>query len=292
MPHRGARPASAPIPSRSIDARMMTVCSSRSAAGRWGVRRHISSTRSTRAFRRQRQAISSGGGWSAPNKKEALVAATPVAVGIVGLGRWAKVLTRASLGSDALEDRRRLQPLGGESRGLRAGIRHRGGARPRRHAGRPRHRGRHPHGARTSSTCRSRAQVAAAGKHVYTEKPIASTLEDGLEIEALERLHGVTVTVGHSARLMAGIRAHPRGDRRRRARPRRLHRGQFLQRARARAHAHRPGAGTRTRRRAARSRSSPSTSSTCCTTSAARSSRRARWPPSSRRSAPRSTTSR
>jgi predicted dehydrogenase len=49
-------------------------------------------------------------------------------------------------------------------------------------------------------------EVAKAGKHVYTEKPIAATLEDGLEIEALEAKYGVTVTVGHSARLMAGIR--------------------------------------------------------------------------------------
>ena len=50
-------------------------------------------------------------------------------------------------------------------------------------------------------------EVARAGKHVYTEKPIASTLEEGLEIEALEHRHGVTVTVGHSARLMAGIKS-------------------------------------------------------------------------------------
>jgi predicted dehydrogenase len=49
-------------------------------------------------------------------------------------------------------------------------------------------------------------RVAMAKKHVYTEKPIAATLEDGLSIEALEHQHGVTVTVGHSARLMAGIR--------------------------------------------------------------------------------------
>src|SRR4030088_946645 len=49
-------------------------------------------------------------------------------------------------------------------------------------------------------------EVARAGKHVYTEKPIASTLEEGLENEALEHRHGVTVTGGHSARLMAGIR--------------------------------------------------------------------------------------
>jgi predicted dehydrogenase len=49
-------------------------------------------------------------------------------------------------------------------------------------------------------------KVAAAKKHVYTEKPIAHNLEDGLEIAALEKKYGVTVTVGHSARLMAGIR--------------------------------------------------------------------------------------
>ncbi|MGZ8264970.1 MAG: Gfo/Idh/MocA family protein [Burkholderiales bacterium] len=48
--------------------------------------------------------------------------------------------------------------------------------------------------------------VAQAGKHVYTEKPIATTLEDGLRIAALQERYGVTVTVGHSARLMAGIR--------------------------------------------------------------------------------------
>ena len=49
-------------------------------------------------------------------------------------------------------------------------------------------------------------RALAAGKHVLIEKPIAATLEDGLEIEALEAKYGVTVTVGHSARLMAGVR--------------------------------------------------------------------------------------
>lgn len=49
-------------------------------------------------------------------------------------------------------------------------------------------------------------QIAKAGKHIYTEKPIASTLEDGLAIEALQSQYGVTVTVGHSARLLGGIR--------------------------------------------------------------------------------------
>jgi predicted dehydrogenase len=49
-------------------------------------------------------------------------------------------------------------------------------------------------------------EVAKARKHIYTEKPIASTLEEGLEIAALQEKYGITVTVGHSARLMAGIR--------------------------------------------------------------------------------------
>lgn len=48
--------------------------------------------------------------------------------------------------------------------------------------------------------------VAKAGKHVYTEKPIADTLENGLRIEALEKKYGVRVMVGHSARLLKGTR--------------------------------------------------------------------------------------
>lgn len=49
-------------------------------------------------------------------------------------------------------------------------------------------------------------RAARAGKHVYTEKPIASTLDDGLRITALERAHGVRVAVGHCARLLIGNR--------------------------------------------------------------------------------------
>ena len=49
-------------------------------------------------------------------------------------------------------------------------------------------------------------QVARAGKQVYTEKPIANTLESGLAIEALQEHYGVQVMVGHSARLLKGIR--------------------------------------------------------------------------------------
>ena len=49
-------------------------------------------------------------------------------------------------------------------------------------------------------------EVAAAGKHVYTEKPIANTLENGLRIEALQETHGIQVMVGHGARLLKGAR--------------------------------------------------------------------------------------
>ena len=50
------------------------------------------------------------------------------------------------------------------------------------------------------------AEAAKAKKHVYIESPIAASLEQGLEIAALEQKYGITVTVGCSARFMAGIR--------------------------------------------------------------------------------------
>src|SRR5215216_1658684 len=129
-----------------------------------------------------------------------------VKVGIVGLGRWAKVLTRASLQSAE------LKIVAGYSRSeeKRSAFRKEFGI------------------AVTPDLVTMLAdreiegviltvpneqhlplarEVANAGKHVYTEKPIASTLEEGLAIEALEKTYGVSVTVGHSARLMAGIRA-------------------------------------------------------------------------------------
>jgi predicted dehydrogenase len=128
-----------------------------------------------------------------------------VNVGIVGLGRWAKVLTRAARKSD------KLKIVAGFSR-----------SQEKRDAfqqemGVP--------GVPDLATMLAdpaikgviltvpneqhlpvAREVARAGKHVYTEKPIASTLEEGLEIEALEHRHNVTVTVGHSARLMGGIK--------------------------------------------------------------------------------------
>jgi predicted dehydrogenase len=128
-----------------------------------------------------------------------------VKVGIVGLGRWAKVLTCASLQSDE------LKIVAGYSRSEEKRVAFAGEFGI----------------AVTPDLVTMLAdreiegviltvpneqhlplarEVAKAGKHVYTEKPIASTLEDGLEIEALEKTFGVTVTVGHSARLMGGIR--------------------------------------------------------------------------------------
>src|SRR6266853_1301265 len=102
-----------------------------------------------------------------------------VKLGIVGLGRWAKVLTRASLKSS------KLKIVAGYSRSEVKGV---------------------ILTVPNEQHLPVALEVARAGKHVYTEKPIASTLEEGLEIEALERRHDVTVTVGHSARLMGGIR--------------------------------------------------------------------------------------
>jgi len=129
----------------------------------------------------------------------------PVRVGIVGLGRWAKVLARAAAQSD------KIRIVAGYSRSeeKRAAFQQETGVPSVPDMGAmladPGIQGviltvpNEQHWPLSE-------QVAAAGKHVYTEKPIAHTLEDGLRIAALEREHGVTVTVGHSARLMAGIR--------------------------------------------------------------------------------------
>ena len=129
----------------------------------------------------------------------------PVKVGIVGLGRWARVLTRAAAKSSKIkivsaysrsEDRRQAfqQELGIPSvpdmktmlanqdiKGVILTV-------------------------PNEQHLPVAEEVARAKKHIYTEKPIANTLEDGLKIAALEKAHGITVTVGHSARLMAGIR--------------------------------------------------------------------------------------
>ena len=129
----------------------------------------------------------------------------PVKLGIVGLGRWAKVLASAARPSD------RLNIVAGYSRTAekRAAFEKETGVPPvadlKTMLANPEIKG-------VVLTVPNEQhfplaeEVAKAKKHVYTEKPIAQTLEDGLKIAALEQQYGVTVTVGHSARLMAGIR--------------------------------------------------------------------------------------
>jgi predicted dehydrogenase len=134
------------------------------------------------------------------------VMSTPVKLGIVGLGRWAKVLTRAAAKSD------KFKIVAGYSRSedKRQEFQREFGVPPvsdlKTMLSDPEIKG-------VILTVPNEqhlplaAEVAKARKHVYTEKPIANTLEDGLAIGDLEAKYGVTVTVGHSARLMAGIRA-------------------------------------------------------------------------------------
>jgi predicted dehydrogenase len=129
----------------------------------------------------------------------------PVKVGIVGLGRWAKVLTRAAAKSE------KIKIVAGYSRSeeKRLAFERELGvpAVPEMKAMLS-----NPEIEGVILTVPNEqhlpiaTEVAKARKHVYTEKPIASTLDEGLEIAALEGKYGVTVTVGHSARLMAGIR--------------------------------------------------------------------------------------
>ena len=50
------------------------------------------------------------------------------------------------------------------------------------------------------------AEAAKAKKHIYIESPIAETLEQGLEIASLGGKEEITVTVGGCARFMGGLR--------------------------------------------------------------------------------------
>jgi predicted dehydrogenase len=140
---------------------------------------------------------------------------TPIKVGIVGLGRWASVLARAASKSD------KIQVVAGYSRSeeKRTAFTQQMGVPAA------------PDLATLLANPEIQGviltvpneqhlpvalEVAKAGKHIYTEKPIANTLEDGLRIEALQQQYGVQVIVGHSARLLAGTRlikqAIDRGD--------------------------------------------------------------------------------
>jgi predicted dehydrogenase len=130
---------------------------------------------------------------------------SPTRVAIVGLGRWAKVLTRA------LDKSEKLKIVAGYSRSqekreaFQAELSVPASASMEAILSDPSIKGvilTVPNEQHLPMA----VQVAKAKKHVYTEKPIASTLVEGLQIAALEKKYGITVTVGHSARLMAGIR--------------------------------------------------------------------------------------
>jgi len=131
--------------------------------------------------------------------------AQPVKLGIVGLGRWAKVLARAAAKTD------KLKIVAGYSRSeeKRATFAQEFGvtAAPdlKTLLSEPDIRG-VIITAPNEQHLPLATEIAKAGKHVYTEKPIAATLEDGIEIAALEKQYGATITVGHSARLMGSIR--------------------------------------------------------------------------------------
>lgn len=129
----------------------------------------------------------------------------PVKLGIVGLGRWAKVLTRAAKPSN------RLEIAAGYSRSQenRQAFENDFGVRAvpdyQTMLDDPSIKG-------VILTVPNEQhlpmaeQAAKSGKHVYSEKPIANTLENGLRMEALQEAHGVKLMVGHSARLLKGTR--------------------------------------------------------------------------------------
>ena len=128
-----------------------------------------------------------------------------IKVGIVGLGRWARVLARGALQSDQMEivkgfsrspdTRAKFEADTGIATvdSLEALLAD-------------------PEIAGVILTVPNEQHlpvaeaVAKAGKHIYTEKPIANTLENGIRLEALQETYGVRAMVGHSARLLRGAR--------------------------------------------------------------------------------------
>jgi predicted dehydrogenase len=130
----------------------------------------------------------------------------PIKLGIIGLGRWARVLTRSAQTSSKFIIAKGFS----RSQGKRAAFETEYGV---------------PSTPDLESLLRDpeikgviltvpneqhlpvAEQVARAGKHVYTEKPIANTLANGLKIDALQNQYGIKVMVGHSARLLKGTRA-------------------------------------------------------------------------------------
>jgi len=129
----------------------------------------------------------------------------PVKVGIVGLGRWAKVLTKAAMKSDKFEIVRGFSRSEDKRDAYQQAFNISCAATMEEFLANPEITG-------VILTVPNEQhlpvaeQVAKAGKHIYTEKPIANTLENGLQIEALQQRHGIHVMVGHSARLLKGTR--------------------------------------------------------------------------------------
>ncbi len=130
----------------------------------------------------------------------------PVNLGVVGLGRWARVLSAAMGRSDRL----RLHAATSRSQEKRDAFAGEYGCQV------------YPDLASmlldpdlegvvitvpNDQHLAVARQVAEAGKHVYVEKPIADSLRDGSELAALGRRQGVQLVVGHSARLLSGTRA-------------------------------------------------------------------------------------
>ena len=133
------------------------------------------------------------------------MSAEPTKLGIVGLGRWARVLTQASRGIGQNQDRAGLQPLRGQASRLRARDRRAGVPDLKTMLADPEIKGvilTVP----TSSICRWRAKSQGRRSTSIPRSRSQRRSRTDFEIEALESRYGVTVTVGHSARLMAGIR--------------------------------------------------------------------------------------
>jgi predicted dehydrogenase len=127
-----------------------------------------------------------------------------VNIGIVGLGRWARVLTNAAKQS------KKLNIIAGHSRSVenRQSFSEEFNIKTydtiEEMLGNPNIEG-------VIITVPNEQhypvaeKIAAAGKHVYTEKPISNTLEDGLRMERLQQKHDIVMVVGHSARLLKGV---------------------------------------------------------------------------------------
>lgn len=135
-----------------------------------------------------------------------MVPTDPIQVAVVGLGRWSYVLTRAALASSRI----RVVVATSRSQASRDAYQQEFGIPTvltlneilvnRNIAG-------------VLITVPNDVHlevamcVARAGKHIFIEKPIANTMADGLALARLAKMHDVVITVGHCARLLAGVRA-------------------------------------------------------------------------------------